>query len=361
MISNTSFETNFQALPDNIQNKIKDYVPNVIDRTSQLQSNIKAIPEDIRNYIKSYVPTILDRASRNNLFTQLQLETDKKIGLYGENLILKGLHLCDQLFEAEKSWNFQKTKCENNIVLNSIPKNHWYKPVPGLFTAALNNPTESRKALNALSFINYGADEAVRQLEVISLTEDIKIQLDSDFSTISKTINSLLQMIRQKRNTEQTIYNACGGKDKFHDLKILPLEDLKDISLHDKIHVGESLMRGLLRDCPLIAISLQESKPLAKNLNTITLLMQSDKNDPTKWHNFGLTGLMHNDLGFVNEFGIKRGATGNFAIKDKDSMEYLHHTYYDLFPTVKQLLTTGSALYNPKNPAHGMFKLVKQG
>ena len=35
------------------------------------------------------------------------MENEKYVGLYGESLILKGLHLYDDLFEAEQKWNFR--------------------------------------------------------------------------------------------------------------------------------------------------------------------------------------------------------------------------------------------------------------
>lgn len=401
MITNTlSFETNFQALPDDIQNKIKDYVPNVrIDRASDakffnevIQPKIQELPKEIQDHIKGYNPTVIvDHKSRNNLFNELKIETEQKVGLYGESLILKGLLLCDQLFEYEKRWSTYIAGIENRLAMNKLPQNSWYSPVPTLFCNALNNPTgKSEKALNGLYYINHGAAEALQQLNHISVCEKHLVEFNIDIKSNIEKNNNLMEHIRQQRTAEQTIYNACGGKDKFHDLKILPWENANDYSNYGKILEGETVMRGLDDDgCPFIAISLQkpgnvfamlQQKGLlnetgsgstctqkdyddCKLLNKITVLRQDDSTNPTLWTNSGWAGLMHSDAGdSVNEFGIKTGKTGNFFIENTNEMKYSQYsTLYNLFPTVKELLTTGSCLYDAENPKRGMFKLVKQG
>lgn len=53
--------------------------------------------------------------------------------------------------------------------------------------------------------------------------------------------------LRQNKNAETVIYNLCGGKKKFHELKILPWDDSMKDSFGmkiKKIKVGESMMRG---------------------------------------------------------------------------------------------------------------------
>jgi|GEM_PF-4793394 len=91
-------------------------------------------------------------------------------------------------------------------------------------------------------------------------------------------------------------------------------------------------------------------------------LLKQAYNNPKVWRNIGITGLMHIDAGdSVNEFGIKTGKTGTFIIENKNEMKYSQYSStYDLFPTLKELLTTGSCLSDAQNPDGGMFKLVKQ-
>ncbi len=398
MITNTpSFETNFQALPQNIQDKIKGYVPNVrIDRASEakffnevIQPKIQALPKEIQDHIKDYNPTVMvDHKSRNNLFNKLKMETEQKVGLYQESLILKGLPLCDELFETEKTYNFQKTEIENELETISSPKKSWYSPIPILFTNALSNPMgKSEKALNVLYYTNQGAADALQQLNSVPKLKKLMSDLYSSYTIKCEDIKSQMERIRQQRTTEHTIYNACGGKDKFHNLKIFS-EGNANGSQYFKHLKGETVMRGLdYNGSPFLTISLQKpgnvflmlqqqgllketgsgySSTLkdhedCKLLNTITVLKQR-YNNPTVWNNSGFTGLMHSDAGdSVNEFGIKTGKTGTFFIENKNEMKYSQYsTTYNLFPTVKELLTTGSCLYDAENPDRGMFKLTKQ-
>lgn len=331
-----------------------------------LSSNVQALPLEIQKHIQSYVPTMVDHASRNKLYNELQAETDQKKGLYGENLILKGLLLCDQLFEAEQNWNFRKIELENEIATDSLPMQHWYNPVPTLFTNAINNPKgKSLKALNMLYYTNYGAAEALLKLTDIKLNKTSILDLGSQFKENSERINKLIQKTLQQRNTEQTIYNVCGGKNKFHDLKILLWKGVKNFERYTslkKIHEGETVMRGLdSTDRPFIAISMCGQKFSSDyNENIITVIQQIDSEDPTKWFNHGTHGgLLYNSRGgSLSRLGIQTGETGPFSILGKDSMEYDTHCYVEhrkrdtridnLFPTLQKLLTNGSCSYDYK-------------
>jgi len=92
--------------------------------------------------------------------------------------------------------------------------------------------------------------------------DELSDELNKEAIRNEEKLNSLsifILKLRHYKNIEKTIYNLCGGKKKYHELKILPWEDsmkhLFGLMKIEKIKLGESIMRGRdPNDNPFIAM-----------------------------------------------------------------------------------------------------------
>lgn len=253
------------------------------------------MPSDVLNYITSFIPeddlmriNFLNISCRKVYFDSLQNETDKKIGLYGKNLILEGLALYENpiLKELEIAKSILKIEWEQSSTVN----NEWIYAVQTLFMNALCHPEgKSRKTLVALSFTSHSASEAIANLNSLTLIQKKQQENTAAIDKQLKLLDFQLEQLRGMRKTEKVIYNISGGKDQFHKLTILHLEGLahwkgvdsgrryKDLTYYNdkwyssgedysvefckikKLPIGESVVRGIdPLNRPFIAISIRD-------------------------------------------------------------------------------------------------------
>lgn len=104
-------------------------------------------------------------------------------------------------------------------------------------------------------------------------------------------INKKLEKILIPINIEKTIYNVCGGKEKFKALKTLPFDDSLDNLLYtnnglikiNRLRIGESVMRGAdPNQHPFIAMSVKWITPSFEE-NRILVLHQKIHSSFCHW------------------------------------------------------------------------------
>lgn len=346
-------------------------------------------------------------------------ETDQKIGLYGENLVLRGMKLQEKLnsldenikkefliFENKfnpveieysellKNKNLkifqcciQQDKISKEIFENSEVNPNWKYVVQGLFYKAMANPEGySKSSLETLSYASNSATEALAQLNKLPLLKqekssledeqsEIKLQFSKDSthlqyldlvaekkelnnSYIKKKHEEILYQISdlsQMKKNEKFIYEVCGGKSKFHDLKILVLDPNntetwsndggKYINRVKKRDLSESVMRGIVKGGrPFLAI-----KYSFNGRNDISIFFQRSFYRPDDWFENG-KGLLGEYNGTNGKYGTPLGGIMSKSNQHGKGL----YDYYPVKIALKTLLTTGIC-QAPNKPT---YKLV---
>lgn len=155
--------------------------------------------------------------------------------------------------------------------------------------------------------------------------------------------------LRQYRSAEKIIYNLCGGKKEFHELKILPWEDSMKhpygLMKIEKIKVGESIMRGWdPNNTPFIAMHVNYKKDyhsyFACESSSIIVFHQSTFDN--RW----------------NIFAIHPKCTiqQNVTIEG----EKIYQRENDMYPFLRDLIQEKFAMIRESSSCNEIFKLTKQ-
>lgn len=226
------------------------------------------LPDDLKNVIFPMIKNdlkmiLLNKGFRDIYYQNLREETNQKIGLYQKNLILAGLPLVQEIYDLEKQ-----------IAVNKTVKADWGFIVEGLFLRALLGPLARSNSRIALDFVP--GDEAIEAKTAVDNVHKLGLKV----AGFTKNLEIILKM----RKNENTLYKFCGGKDKFHQLKVFNIpREIKSVfcysSLENAVRKGNRIiMRGITNmGCPGIVI---------ENNRECKIYYQLSLEFPQKWVKF---------------------------------------------------------------------------
>ncbi len=197
----------------------------------------------------------------------IQAETDQKIGLYGENLVLKGMKLQEKLNSLDENFknefliienkfnpfdieycellkikNLKIDQCsillkknDDEILKNSSINPNWKYIVQGLFNQAMAHPEGySNSSLVKLCYASNSASEAISQLNNLSILKKEKAALEIEQSEINSQFSKdvihtqYLDFIAEKETEKEAINNSYKKKQEKILLKIANLPLMKN-------------------------------------------------------------------------------------------------------------------------------------
>lgn len=177
-------------------------------------------------------------------------------------------------------------------------------------------------------------------------------ELENDYIKNDLIINGLcifILKLRQYRSAEKVIYNLCGGKKKFHELKILPWQDSMKGQLGlmkiGKIKIGESMVRGWdPNNNPFIAMHVNYKKDyhsyFACESSSIIVFHQSTFDN--RWN--------------ILEIHPKGSTQRNVTIEG----EKIYQGDKDMYPFIRDLIQEKFAMIEESSSCNEIFILTKQ-
>lgn len=349
----------------------------------------------------------INKLSRESYMCMLFDRTD---GLYGKNLIYKGISLISEDHEICKKIRRAVEGCKDvldksiidsvveltkitkefiahDVIINSsfhknnmasvdsyneqikfhkIPKSNWSEYVKSLF---IKNDWKSNCILDAMSYLDPTAQEAKDQLKSLNTLSEVssKIQLINKefrieafkrlpvildvFLTSRKELLSQLEKIRKCRKMEKLIFYICGGEKAFQSLKVLELGPYDSTIRGEFVAIDK--VRFLHDGCPVMRGLTFDNRPfiairhtLPQTVGTHTVTVFHQKYSSTPY-----TWLSPNRW-LLREFGELSEITN---VLYWDEPEHKCEMELLLIEKFKQLITTGSCPSKDKDISYNLL------
>lgn len=332
--------------------------------------NYNTLPPEIKNIIFSDHDFLMihsvNQKCREVFKEALQMEEEQKLGLYQKSLLLEGMTLISDLEDIK---NKKRLKTIHQEYFDKqhyfFGEDKWNKTVWDLYCNVLDNMEKNKKGkswslLKTLSIGNEGASIAIKALKLFDKG------LDNRMSYFKR---SNLCSTSYKIKSEQAIYFAVGGKEKFHLLKIFE-------EASESLDLGCSVMRGINKrevdHYPFIAI--QYKNPLMDNKIDIAFFycilgLDSSGEDFGNWSFNG--NMEREDAGLLSKHSSLYVIIDKWPIQYTYQCEFDKNTEFRFLSTsfclahpwvapLHQLFTTGHCPVYPEDPTGPQYELVTE-
>ncbi len=332
--------------------------------------HINTLPPEIVNIIFSdhdfLMTHSVNQKCREVFKETLQMEEVQKKGVYQKSLLLEGIRLISDLEDIK---NKKRLKTIHQAYFDKkcyfFGESKWNKTVWDLYCNVLDNLEKNKKGkswnlLKALAINNEGAAIAIKAVKAFD---------GGSRDCISKFKIDDLCIIAYKIKSEQAIYFAVGGKEKFHQLSIFEVA-------HKYLGMGFSVMRGIDEREGILHpfIAIQYKNPLMDNRVEIAFFNCALGLDPSSadYGNWSFSGKLER-----GKAGLLSKYSRSYVTKDKWPTQYKYHCEYNktteyLFLStsfclqhpwvapLQQLFTTGHCPVYPNDPQSPQYELVAQ-